>query len=313
MLPGESAPHEQEIRGIVTDDPLLGFPVGTSIDLEPVVFSGADSTPIPQGTINWTFFEGALLAVVVSTPEDHVVLGTAVVIAPGLAITATHVFNERIPDILCGAVSIACVGPTSTGVEFWRVRTINTCPSDDIAYLSIQLASPISASWRFRSIALTTRAPKPGEMVYVIGFQFPNVFSDSQFSVRMTGNLYVASGKVGSVYYPMRDSVLMPFPAIEIMCGSLGGMSGGAVLDAQGYLLGVTSRGFETDDRSGPSYAAWLVGGLNRKLEIPWPPGLYPQQVHLLEMDGCTLRIDGREHVTALDEHTVSYQLWFDR
>lgn len=308
MLSGESAPNKQKIRGRFTDDPL---PVGTTIAVEPIMFGGADSTAIPQGVINWTSFEGALLAVVISTPEGTRVMGTAVMIAPGLAITATHVFDESISDIQCGAASIFCVGPTSTEVEFWRVIEISYAPNNDIAYLSIQLASPIPASGRFRSIALTTRAPKPGETIHVIGFQFPKVAIDKQL-VSMTGNLYAASGEAGNVYFPMRDSVLMPFPTIEIMCGSVGGMSGGAVLDEQGHLLGVTSRGFETDDLSGPSYAAWVVGGLDRKLKIPWPPGTYPEQVHILEIDESALRIDGREYVTAID-NTIGYQVWFDR
>jgi hypothetical protein len=99
MQTSESAPHGKEIRGMVTVDPLSALPVGTSIDLKPVVFGRANSTPIPEGVSNWTFFEGALLAVLISTPEGDSVLGTAVVIAPGLAITATHVFEERVADI----------------------------------------------------------------------------------------------------------------------------------------------------------------------------------------------------------------------
>ena len=47
---------------------------------------------------------------------------------------------------------------------------------------------------------------------------------------------------------------MAPFPVIEISCGTLGGMSGGAVLDASGSVIGILSAGLSHDDGRGPSY-----------------------------------------------------------
>jgi hypothetical protein len=33
--------------------------------------------------------------------------------------------------------------------------------------------------------------------------------------------------------------------------------------------MGIISRGLETEERTGPTFAAWIVGALNRKLEVP--------------------------------------------
>jgi hypothetical protein len=100
------------LTGTVSDDPLAHLPVGTSISIEPIVVGGSDAATVPDGVVNWDFFQGALLAVVVRLPGSSslVVNGTAVVIAPGLAITATHVLREALPHLLSGDAEVLCVG-----------------------------------------------------------------------------------------------------------------------------------------------------------------------------------------------------------
>jgi hypothetical protein len=105
----------------------------------------------------------------------------------------------------------------------------------------------------------------------------------------------------------------MPYPTIEIACGSLGGMSGGAILDDDGFLLGVTSRGVDADDGLGPTFAAWIVGALHRSVELPWPPGVYSSPIHLLDIDDRLLGIEGREKVAVVDGMTMHYEVWFRR
>ena len=105
---------------------------------------------------------------------------------------------------------------------------------------------------------------------------------------------------------------MIPFPVIEITCGSLGGMSGDAVLDRNSLLMGIISHGLTTDDKSGPTFAAWIVGALNRKLEIPWPPGLYGDEVHVLDIPEQLLRIEGRDAVSVVDGNRFRYRIWFE-
>jgi len=89
-------------------------------------------------------------------------------------------------------------------------------------------------------------------------------------------------------------------------------MSGGAVLDADGLLVGVISRGLQTEDMRGPTYAAWIVGGLHQVLKLPWPPGAYGDDpVHLLDMPEDVLGIVGREAITIDGPTDYRYRVWF--
>lgn len=287
-------------------------PVGGSLTVQPVVFGGTDTTPIPEGVTNWTFFDGSLMTVLVKDEAGVKAMGTVVAIAPGLAVTATHVLPERLEAVLDGEATLLCAAPTDQALQLWHVRKVNFTSDDDIAFLSLELASENCRDWRVRILPLTTRAPKAGEQVHVIGFRLETVDEEID-TFMLTGDLYASTGEVVAVYHPIRDPILMPFPTIEIACSSALGMSGGAVLDDIGHLLGVISRSFSAPDGRGPTSAAWIVGGINRELEITWPSGLYPQPVHLLDIDRRLLRLEGRDRVRVIDANTYEYQVWFDR
>jgi hypothetical protein len=301
------------LTGTVSDDPLAHLPVGTSISIEPVVVGGSDAATVPDGVVNWDFFQGALLAVGVRLPESPsvVVNGTAVVIAPGLAVTATHVLSEALPHLPSGGAEVLCIGVRSEHLDLWRVRKVSYTDTDDVAYLSLQLASPWVKGWSFTSLRVTTRCPRRGEKLTIFGFRLDDVQTDSQdFSA--AGNLYAAAGTVTGVYHPRHFLPSLPFPTIDIACGSLGAMSGGAVLDHDGLLVGMISRGWTTDDMEGPTYAAWIVGALNRKLEIPWPPSVYGDEIHILDIPEQLLHMTGRDAIVVVDENMYDYRVWFE-
>lgn len=300
------------LSGTKVEDPLGQLPVGASLSIEPVVFGGTDATPIPDGVTNWTYFGGSLMTILVKNESGVKAMGTVVAIAPGLAVTATHVLPERLEAVLNGEAALLCAAPTERGLQLWDVRNVNFTPEDDIAFLSLELASEVYEDWRVQVLPVTTRAPKAGEKVHVIGFRLETVAGEGH-SFTLTGDLYAAAGEVVAVYHPIRDPMLMPFPTIEIACGAVAGMSGGAVLDDFGHLLGVISRSFTAADGRGPTSAAWIVGGINRELEITWPSGVYPQPVHLLDIDGQLLRLEGRDRVRVIDGNTYEYQVWFGR
>lgn len=307
-MPGEG----HALSGEKVEDPLVNLPVGSSINFEPIVFGGSDAKVVPDGVANWTFFDGALMTLLVKTSAGTTAMGTVVAIAPGLAITATHILGDHLNDIADGAGAVLCAAPSQHGLELWDVRKVNYTGSDDIAYLSLERASAIAEGWRLRTIPATTRAPNQGERLHVIGFRLAKAHeNDGSFGLK--GDLFAASGEVIAVYHPVRDKFMMPFPTIEIGCGALGGMSGGAVLDEQGHLVGVVSTSLTTEDGGGPTFASWIVGGINREVEITWPPGLYPNPVHILDIDERLLRLEGRERVRIIDSNSFEYEVWSDR
>jgi hypothetical protein len=52
-----------------------------------------------------------------------------------------------------------------------------------------------------------------------------------------------------------------------------------------------------------------MVDGLNRTLDIPWPPGLYRQGLPIMDISDQLLHISGRQAVTVVDGRIV-YTPW---
>jgi len=146
--------------------------------------------------------------------------------------------------------------------------------------------------WQLRCVPVTTRTPNVGERLTICGFRLPEV--DSSGIVTFSGEMLASTGVVQAVYKEGRDRVLVSYPAIEILCGSRGAMSGGAVFDSSGHLVGIISTGMDVEGRDGPTYAAWIVPGLVRDVTIPWPPGLYPNPVRVAN---ANLYLEGAKYL----------------
>lgn len=291
-----------ERRGKVVADPFAGFQEGDEINFRPLVFGGSGAGAVPEGVVNWTFFEGALMSVCVGTRDVTHVVGTAVMIAPGLAITALHVLSDDALQARNG-VGVGCVGPRTDGLTAWNSTSVVRVEPGDIALVSLKLASPVDDQL-FRTIPITTRKPRVGEKLFVIGFRreeepIERVGNET----RVMGELVVASGQVTQFHFPQRDSFMCPYPVIEIECGSHGGMSGGAVFDTEGHLIGIISASLHTDDNQGPTQAAWIGPAFSAtNLDISWPPGVYRQSIGLLEIPEPLLNVEGRERLAVVDD-----------
>lgn len=293
----------------ITEDPLKALPDGSSFKIEPIFSGGSNATRLAQGVNNWTYFEGAMLAVLISDGVTSIHVGTAAMIAPGLAVSAMHILDDHFAGIQAGTLGVLCYGPRPDGnADAWRLSGISYAPDNDIAYLSLELASAIGSDWRCRIMPITTRAPKEGETVSFVGFVLDSSTPVPQRHI-MQGSLYCAAGEVNAVYPRGRDKLLLPYPAIEVACGTLGRMSGGALLDSRGYLMGVIARGYDIEDGEGPSYGAWIIGALNRTVEIRWPPGMHGDSVHILDI--TPLVLEGRDKFIVNDANTDTYQVWF--
>lgn len=285
----------------------LEFEIGESLNIRVFAFHGSNSVVRAQDIGNPDIFEGALLAIIVDDGH-HTVLGTAFLVAPGLAISAFHVFSADIDSILHSKKRVFCFGLRSGQATLWDIRQINHTENSDIAYLSLIPRSALHEDRTIFQFPLTTRSPKAGEQLHLIGYTNGSIDGPPEKTIQF--KLMSAVGSVTSVYPHQRGSVLMPFPTIEILCGSVGGMSGGVVLDSSGHVCGVICRGLNTDDQEGPTFASWLIGALGREVEIVWPSGLYksPQQVIGIER---IMAIQGRDKVK-VDGTTCSVEIWFE-
>ncbi len=246
--------------------------------------------------------------------ESHL-LGSAVRIAVGLAATASHIFERYREDIENGVVVPFAIGLRNDALEFWKIRGLYHLADDDVDYLALEAGADLPASGQIHVFSVTTRCPSPGEIVTMIGFRFPKgaksvevVDDDLAFSrVVFKGEQIISKGAVGQVYPARRDLSMVRFPAFEVLAGAIGGMSGGAVLDAAGDLIGVISTSWETIDLRGPTTAAWIGPTMGRAVECPWPPGVVMKSSPVIDIAHF---VEGREYLTVKEDGSAQLKIW---
>jgi hypothetical protein len=265
---------------------------------------------------DWAAFDGGVVAVGTSDGETLTIGGSGVMVAPGLVLTATHVLRDEVAAIEAHELSVWCLGLRRDGrAELWALSRMRFGETEsDLAFLAVRPYSKVPAAWALTCLALTTRLPAAGDPVTVVGFRFDNSGPDGLgsidgFPVVSRGRLYASAGTVLQVDL-YRDSVLAPFPYVEVGCGTLGGMSGGAVIDARGAVMGILSVGLSHEDGRGPSHAAWILQALQFDVALSWPRDVYPSEVSILDLPEDLMRIIGREHVELIGPLEIDYRPW---
>jgi hypothetical protein len=308
MAADEPRIHQVHTTVITTDDPLGEPPDGMPLGLAYLNIGRPDVGEIPVGASNSDYFDGALLAVGFQYGATFSIEGSAVMIGMGIALTAAHIFDDHWEAIETGeAVVIAGGVRTGGALDAWHCYSIMK-DSGDLAVMSLKLASALPPENVFSTLPLTTRIPVVGEPITIAGFRFeePSVSELVGDPVQIDGLLYVSHGVAGEFSFP-RHSSLRPFATIDVLAGSLGGMSGGAVLDSSGAVLGVLSRGFNDIDTGPASFAAWWPPVLNFRPQLTWPRGFYADDpVVIAEIPG--LAMYGREYIY-YDDATGGYEL----
>lgn len=212
---------------------------------------------------DWALFDGALLSIVFLREDKQEYLGSAAMVAPGIAISAMHIYAAYENDIKEQKINIVGVTASSKGVlEFWKCWGIVEIKSTDLCVLSFDLACPVRGSRDYSIMPLTTRVPEVGEKVKGIGFRA----SQSKFITKndgsntLSGDVLVAAGTVTDVHLKFRDKFLMPYPVFKFESSAKGGMSGGPVLDTDGYMIGMISLSNELEEGAnlGYSYASMM-------------------------------------------------------
>lgn len=293
------------------------WPIGVAPEVRwpsPIDLPAAD---VAAAVADWTTYDGAVVAVGFSDGVDFTVVGSGVMVAPGLVVTATHVLRDEIDAVMEGNLSLWCLGPRRDGrADLWALRQSRFGETEsDIALLAVVPYSEMSDDHNLTCLPLTTRWPMEGDILTVVGFRFDDTSAKDLpeidgIPVMSRGRLYVSTGSVQTIDL-YRDSVMAPFPVLEISCGTLGGMSGGAVVDGDGAVVGILSVALSHDDGRGPSNAAWIVHALQFDVALHWPRGVYPPGLDsILDLPDDLLRIIGREYVTLSGPLQVDYQPW---
>ena len=205
--------------------------------------------------------DGVVLSIMFSSTSGVQVSGNAVMVAGEVAITAAHLFRDHIAALRTGELEILCVGHSAGSQQHWGPTGITFVPETDLAILSLTLINGLPAGGKFRFASLTTRIPRKGELVSIAGF-VPSKEDNDEWEPggKIRSYPLVSRGKVVQQYAPRRDTVLMRWPALEIDCPSWGGMSGAPVFDLDGWLIGLLSTSFSTEDTPKPSFVSLVWG-----------------------------------------------------
>jgi len=212
--------NEEPIRGVVRPDPTRNASEGDELAFTPTrckLLEGNETVRVN----NLAAFNGVLLVWQFVGAGGIDVDGTAVLVAPGIAVSAKHVVEPHFELLMSASTYSTAIGLTKAGAQIWTVRKVTLLGNLDLVILGLELNSDLPPDRTFRQASITTRLPKLGERLQVCGFratktekkQLPDVAS---FGCEIEGALLVSAGEVTNRYPEGRDSVMLPWLLISM-------------------------------------------------------------------------------------------------
>jgi hypothetical protein len=309
-------PNQKRDRVQIGPDPAAAPQDGDTLTFKPIgaKLLDEDTTVYME---NLGAFDGAVLSFHFASDTQHDVDGSAVLVAPGIALTAKHVIEPHIEWLMAGEKHSLCVGVTKGQMNVWGVRQVTMLPHADIAILGLELRSAMPPDRTFRQAVISTRLPKIGDRVQIIGFRANEATRvlDGKQGYSVDAKLLVSAGVVKERYPIRRDSVMLPWPVLEVDCPSWGGMSGGPVFDDRGHLIGLLCSSFTQDSDDGVSYVSLVYPALVVKFQGGWPAAAFQEERTLLEMAPKVCAIERPEAVglvfdLATGKTMTRYESW---
>ncbi len=251
---------------------------------------------VPQGAAtlkNWDYFEGILLSIGFSTMASVSVEGSAVLVAPGVALVAAHVLISHFGPMADGIEAGWCFGIARHGLVVWSIRRVTFVPDSDLAIIELSLASSFPPDNLFHQSRITTRTPAIGEEVIMCGFvASATLFARTGSGFVVGGQVWLCRGAVTEHYPNGRDCAMLPWPAYAVEVLARGGMSGGPVYDLAGNLIGLTCSSMDFGADKGISYVSRLWPALTMRFPYDLLFDLGKPSVSLLEMERIMCAIE---------------------
>jgi hypothetical protein len=226
------------------------------------------------------------------------VYGSAVLIGPGLALTARHnveIFRanferarhhgETEGDMQMMAVQ-TWTSPPATIVH--RVRKWYLAPWTDLAVLRLHpagdQAEPLPDTYRWRAVRLDLLPPPVGATIAAFGYDDLEVtHGDNDILIRARG--VTATGLVMEVQEPLHGNAHHGWPRFQTNARFDGGMSGGPVM-RDGLACGVVSSSLpaNSEDEDHASFVPLLWPAMAIEIDDPRASDLEGPNVPLLEL-----------------------------
>lgn len=202
----------------------------------------------------------SIVAIAKMEDEGPTIIGSGVMVGPGLLLTATHVLDEFQRDDGGGPVFFTFLPHASRA---WLPRERRTVSGEseideryrkvsDLSLVSCTLNSSAHEDFPLMLAPMQVALPLVGERLWAFGFRH-QLIDNGAVSITPL----VSSGLV-SAAFPHGRGERMPAPCLEVNMDTLGGMSGGPVVNSAGYLVGIVSSSFE----GGPTYITLIWDAL---------------------------------------------------
>ena len=193
----------------------------------------------------------SIVAVTKMEDEGFTIIGSGVMVGPGLLLTASHVLDE-FPRDGGGPVFLTFLPHAARA---WLPRDVMTVSGEsgidkssrivsDLSLVSCTLNSAAHQDFPLMLAPMQVALPLIGERLWAFGYRH-QLIDNGAASI----SPIVSSGLVTAAF-PHGRGERMPSPCFEVNMDTLGGMSGGPVVNSDGYLVGIVSSSFE----GGPSY-----------------------------------------------------------
>lgn len=272
-------------------------PIDIPLKWDRPLFSDTDGI---GDTGSLSVMDGMVLAFGFIDKKGTHLLGSGVMIAPGLMVTANHVAEE-----IDGTPAAALSFLQDQKIRVWApgerqiIATELITPvlagtpyreASDVALVACTLISDPAVAYPLRMAHVEIAVPRIGERLWAVGYR--ELSQDGISGLAML----CSSGLVTEHHLNGRGSHLFG-PCVEVAMNTPGGMSGGPVFNSEGHLVGIVSTSYEADDLRGPTFVPLIWPATVSEVAAPWPPDFWPDSVASMETAkklGC-----GRLHGTA--------------
>ena len=221
----------------------------------------------------------AVVAVVRMDEAGVTVLGSGVMVGPGLILTATHVLHE-FPREGGGPVFMTFLPKSARA---WLPKDVNILSREhkyeagrrvfsDIALVSSTLNSDAHPEYPLMLAPMEVALPLIGDRLWAVGYRHQGLDGDRALVTPL-----VSSGLVTGAF-PFGRGERMVSSCFEVAMETVGGMSGGPVFNSDGRMVGIVSSSFE----GGPSYVTLLWDAIRLRVKYAAPKVSASKNISLL-------------------------------